>query len=158
MSLIVRNVKAEDAGIYTIKAQNDLGEDSAQITLNVKCPPKIIKPDNMTSLASESYKMSIEIKGNPEPKAKFYKNGQEIIENDRIKFLTADSFHLIKFSKTELSDSGTYSVIATNEISQASEFWQFTVSSPPTLIKSLEEEIIVEEREDIELIIKVNIS
>lgn len=110
----------------------------------------------MVSLASESFKMSIEIKGNPAPTAKFYKNGKEIIEDDRIKFLTADNFHLIKISDTKLTDSGTYSVIANNEISQASEFWQFTVSSPPTLIKSLDEMIIVEEREDIELIIKVN--
>lgn len=108
----------------------------------------------MSCLATESYKMSIEIQGNPAPSAKFYKNGQEIVESERISFLTADSFYLIKFNKTELSDSGTYSVIATNEISQASEFWQFTVAAPPSLLKSLEGEIIVEEKEDIELTIK----
>lgn len=186
MSLIIRNIKIEDGGTYTIKAVNDLGEDSAEISLNVKCkspictksckywlvrnfisilklfftslaPPKITKPDEMFALASEAYNMSIEIKGNPEPTTKFYKNGKEIVENERIKFVTADSFYLIKFSKAELSDSGTYSVIATNEISQASEFWQFTVASPPTLLKTLVEELIVDEKEDIELSIKVNI-
>lgn len=37
MSLIIRNIKAEDAGNYTLKAVNDLGEDTANISLNVKC-------------------------------------------------------------------------------------------------------------------------
>lgn len=46
-------------------------------------------------------------------------------------------------------------VIATNELSQCSDFWKFTVSAPPLLLLGLEKLIDVEEKEDIELIVKV---
>lgn len=37
MSLIVRNITAEDAGSYSVEAINELGEDKGEIKVNVKC-------------------------------------------------------------------------------------------------------------------------
>lgn len=36
MSLIVRNITAEDAGTYSVEAANELGEDKGEIKVNVK--------------------------------------------------------------------------------------------------------------------------
>lgn len=36
MSLIIKNVKSEDAGIYKITAENEMGTDSAEMKLIVK--------------------------------------------------------------------------------------------------------------------------
>lgn len=105
-------------------------------------------------MIEEQFKMSVEITGNPKPTAKFYKNGQELYESERIKFSVAENYYLIKIAGTELTDTGTYSVIASNEISQASALWNLTVSAPPILLKTLDKEVIVDEREDIELSIK----
>lgn len=105
-------------------------------------------------MIDEQYKMSIEIKGNPQPTAKFYKNGQELVESEHIQFTVADNYYLIKIAGTQLTDTGTYSVIASNEISQDSQFWKLTVSAPPMLLKTLDKEVIVDEREDIELSVK----
>lgn len=41
-------------------------------------------------------------------------------------------------------------------MSQCSEFWEFTVNSPPTIAQKLLEETIVGEKEDIELVVKVD--
>lgn len=36
MSLVIKDIKAEDAGIYHAEAKNELGSDSADVTLTVK--------------------------------------------------------------------------------------------------------------------------
>lgn len=100
----------EDSGEYSIHASNELGSDVAEIKLNVKYPPKIAKPGNLECMANEQFKMSIDIEGNPMPTAKFYKNGQELVETERIKLTVADNYFLIKFNNTVLEDTGTYSV------------------------------------------------
>ncbi|XP_058062873.1 obscurin [Anopheles bellator] len=154
VSLVIKDVQASDAGAYSIVAQNELGEDSTFINLVVKTPPSITKPHDMSAMVKEPYKMSIEVTAVPAATVRFFRNGKEIHEDDRIKFLTAESYHIIKFSQTILEDAGNYSIIAMNEISQASEFWEFTINSPPRTTLKLQEETIVNEKEDIELIVK----
>lgn len=36
MSLVIKNVENADAGKYVVSAENELGEDSAEMTLSVK--------------------------------------------------------------------------------------------------------------------------
>ncbi|XP_053676585.1 obscurin [Anopheles nili] len=156
MSLVIKDVQPSDAGAYSIVAQNELGEDSTFINLIVKTPPTITKPHDMAAMVKEQYKMSIEVNAVPAATVRFFRNGKEIREDDRIKFLTAESYYIIKFNHTELEDAGNYSIIATNEISQASEFWEFTINSPPRTTLHLEDQTVVNEKEDIELVVKAD--
>lgn len=45
VTLVIKNVTAEDAGVYKIVAKNDLGEDTTELELTVKC---IIYPKPFT--------------------------------------------------------------------------------------------------------------
>lgn len=155
MTLIIKNVTQEDAGIYTIIAKNELGQDEAEMRLIVRRAPKIIKPGPLKCPAGEAFKMSIEITGMPEPTAKFFCNGKELVEDDRIKFHRAGDYYLIKFSECRLTDSGNYSASATNDLCTSSENWEFVVTSPPKIHEKLSAETIVNEKEDIELSLKV---
>lgn len=155
MSLIIKNVTAEDAGLYTITATNEMGVEAAEMNLVVKTPPKIKKPSDVTCMADEVYKMRVEVEGVPDPTCKFFKDGKEVFESERITFSSSEHTHYIEFNKTSLKDTGSYSVIATNEVSQTSEFWSLTVNSKPKVLKSFEAEYQVSEREDIELVVKV---
>ncbi|XP_050073153.1 obscurin isoform X1 [Anopheles maculipalpis] len=154
VSLVIKDVQPSDAGAYSIVAQNELGEDSTFINLIVKTPPTITKPHDMAAMVNEQYKMSIEVNAVPAATVRFFRNGKEIREDDRIKFLTAENYYIIKFNNTVLEDAGNYSIIAMNEISQASEFWEFTINSPPRTTLHLQDETIVNEKEDIELVVK----
>ncbi|XP_055686183.1 obscurin isoform X3 [Lutzomyia longipalpis] len=156
MSLIVKNVTTEDAGFYTITASNELGVDMAEMNLVVKTPPRIKKPSDFTCMADEVFKMGVEVEGVPSPTCKFFKEGKEIYETERVKFTSSNGTHSIEFYNATLKDSGAYSVIATNEVSQTSEFWSLTVNSPPKVTKKLGEQIIVGEKEDIVLTVRTD--
>ncbi|XP_062553320.1 obscurin isoform X6 [Armigeres subalbatus] len=154
VTLVIMDVQPSDAGVYSIVAQNHLGEDSTFINLIVKYPPTIVKPHDASAMVGENFKMSIEVNAVPEATVRYYKNGREFKENDRIKFLTAENYHIIKYNPATVDDAGNYSIIATNEISQATEFWEFTINAPPRCTYGLDEETIVNEFEDIELFVK----
>lgn len=156
MTLVIKNVSTEDAGVYTITAKNELGQDDTEMKLIVRRAPKIHKPGDLFAPAGEAYKMSIEISGMPEPKVKFLKDGKEIVENDRIIIHRAGDFYLIKISECHLSDTGMYSAVATNDLCTSTENWNFRVTSPPNIRNKLNQETIVDEREDIELSVKVD--
>ncbi|XP_059609268.1 obscurin isoform X2 [Phlebotomus argentipes] len=156
MSLVVKNVTTEDAGVYTITASNELGVDMAEMNLVVKTPPRIKKPKDFTCMADEVFKMGVEVEGVPAPTCKFFKEGKEIYETERVKFTSSKGTHNIEFYNASLKDSGAYSVIATNEVSQTSEFWSLTVNSAPKVTKKLGEQIIVGEKEDIVLTVRTD--
>jgi hypothetical protein len=110
MTLIIKGTTTDDAGVYSVYAKNELGEDSIDLRLIVRCAPKIMKPGELSCPAGDPYKMSIEITGIPEPTALFFHNGKEISESERIKITRAGDYYIIKFSETLLTDTGNYSV------------------------------------------------
>lgn len=161
MSLVIKGVQPEDAGFYSVTATNDLGEDSGVINLQVKSPPIIKKVQSYTCMAGEKLTMDVEITGNPAPSVKILNNGKEITQSERIKIVQSEEVtsritHSIQITKTELTDAGAYSVIASNELSQTSEFWNVTVNSGPKIVKKLEREYVHGEKEEIIMSVRVD--
>lgn len=54
-----------------------------------------------------------------------------------------------------LEDAGSYSVVATNELSQCSDFCQVQVHSPPQFIKGMTKSIETKEGDNIQFQVKV---
>lgn len=158
MSLVIKNVTAKDAGIYTIRAKNELGEDTTQIELIVKSAPKVIKKQaDMTVVVEESATMTVQIEATPAPEVKWYKDGQEIRENDRIRIVKEDSdtYKLI-IKESRLDDAGSYSIVARNEVNQTTEIWKMKVISPPKIRKSLGEPQVLDEGATLTLFLEVD--
>lgn len=154
MSLVIKGVQPEDAGDYTITAVNELGEDKTTVKLLVKSPPIIKKISDQRITVGERLQIDIEVTGNPDPTVKVLNNGKEVVQTERIKIVRSEtvnsrSTHSVQISTAELTDAGSYSVIASNELSQSSEFWSVTVNSGPKLVKRLEKEYVHGEREEI---------
>ncbi|OAD62661.1 Muscle M-line assembly protein unc-89 [Eufriesea mexicana] len=141
MSLVIKNVTAKDAGVYTIRAKNELGEDTTQIELIVKSAPKITKKQSDISvIIGETLNMLLQIEATPAPEVKWYKDGQEIQENDRISIVKEGSeTYKLTIKNARLEDAGSYSIVARNEVNQTTEIWKVKVLSPPRITKRLGE-------------------
>ena len=85
-----------------------------------------------------------------------YKDGQIIIESERIKMVkeSDETFALI-IERVKIEDSGSYSVVASNAMGQMSEFWQMVANAPPTFLQQLIKESQANEGENITFEVKV---
>ncbi|XP_047531484.1 obscurin isoform X5 [Vanessa atalanta] len=139
MSLVIKNVTSADAGEYHVTASNDLGEDTTIMNLIVKAPPKIKKKiENQTCMAGSTHEVIIEVEGSPSPDVSFYKDGVEIKSSERITIVKeSEEIYKIIIKDTKLTDTGSYSVVAKNEVNQCSDFWQWHVTSPPKILQML---------------------
>ncbi|KAG7203298.1 hypothetical protein KM043_010391 [Ampulex compressa] len=157
LSLVIKNVTAKDAGIYTIRAKNELGEDSTQIELIVKSAPKITKKQtDLTVIVEESATMTVQVEATPAPEVTWYKDGKLVQANERISILKEqnDTYKLV-INKTRLDDAGSYSIVARNEINQTTEIWKMNIKSPPKMKKKLGEPQVVNEGDTLTLYVEI---
>ncbi|KYN01946.1 Muscle M-line assembly protein unc-89 [Cyphomyrmex costatus] len=157
LSLVIKQVTAKDAGVYTIKAKNDLGEDSTQIELIVKSAPKITKKQSdMMIMIEETGTMTVQVEATPAPEVTWYKDGQLIEESNRIKIIkeNSDTYKLV-IKNAKLTDAGSYSIVARNEINQTTEIWKVGIRCPPKIKKGLGEPRVINEGDTLNLLIEV---
>lgn len=156
MSLVIKDVQKEDEGKYICSAENELGEDTAEMTLTVKVPPKIkTKIEDVDVHADLLLKIPVEIEGTPKPTVVFYKDGKEIKKDDRIRIVEEGEKTILVIEKTILKDTGSYSVVATNEVAQISQFFKIDIHSKPKILEKLGKDKIVSQSEEVILKIKV---
>lgn len=158
LSLVIKQVTAKDAGVYTIRAKNELGEDSTQIELIVKSAPKITQrqPD-MSILVEEAGTMTVKVEATPAPEITWYKDGQLMEESDRIKIVKegSDTYKLL-VKNAKVTDAGSYSIVARNEINQTTEIWKVGIKCPPKIKKGLGEPRVINEGDTLNLLIEVD--
>lgn len=129
-ALMIKNVKKEEAGKYHIKAVNELGQAETSGKLIVNSPPKFKKQlRDQSIMTDETLKIDVEIQASPEPDVKWYKDGRQLKEGERIKYKhESGEIYQLLVEKVNTEDSGTYSCIATNELGQQSSSSAVTVN------------------------------
>lgn len=71
--LIIQSAQESDAGIYTFKASNDVGSESAQTNVTVEVPPVVVETlKNLEILENTPVEFICEFYGQPEPQIKWY--------------------------------------------------------------------------------------
>jgi len=118
--LIIKEVKTELKGYYTCKVQNEYGENSSSSNLTVNTRPKLLKKlADQRLKEGETLKLTFEVSATPDPEVKWYKDGEEVTADARIK-ITRDSQRNESYDLTVTllkgSDGGLYEVRAENEL------------------------------------------
>ncbi|XP_017774924.1 PREDICTED: muscle M-line assembly protein unc-89 isoform X2 [Nicrophorus vespilloides] len=155
MSLVIKNVEAKDAGRYEITAENELGQDIREMHLTVKAPPTICKMTDTTASTEQELKMTAEIDGIPKPTVQFYKDGKIIKNTELISIVEEGNKYSIVIKNTTLKDSGSYSVVASNEMAQVSQFWNLEIYCKPKILKKIGENKSISQKAEVELSIKM---
>uniref|UniRef100_A0A0K8U7P3 Muscle M-line assembly protein unc-89 n=2 Tax=Bactrocera latifrons TaxID=174628 RepID=A0A0K8U7P3_BACLA len=161
MSLVIKNITTEDAGEYTIHAKNELGEDESSISLVVKAGPKIKKVNDVTCFAEETIRIEVEVDGFPKPLINITNNGKDISQEKNVTISSnsigkSTETYILEISNIKLSQSGNYSIRATNDLNQSSEFWNCIVNSKPIIVKHLEEVYVYGEKETVIMSVKID--
>jgi hypothetical protein len=108
IALIIKSVTKEDAGLYVVKAVNDLGEVETKGKLTVLAPPRFVKKMvDMACMTEDKLAMEVVVEGSGPLGLKWYKNGNLIVASERIKFteLEGGKFQ-ITIERVTLEDSG----------------------------------------------------
>lgn len=109
----------------------------------------------MSAPVDEPLKIPIEVEGIPKPTVQFYKDGKEIVNSDHLKIIEEGNTYTIMIDKTTLKDTGSYSLVASNEIAQISQYWKLDIFSKPKVMKKLGAARQVSQNEQIELKLQV---
>lgn len=118
--LIIKEVKTELRGCYTCKVQNEYGENSSSSNLTVNTRPKLLKKlADQRMKEGDTLKLTLEVSATPDPEVKWYKDGEEVTADARIK-ITRDSQRKESYDLTVTllkgSDGGLYEVRAENDL------------------------------------------
>ncbi|KAL7670449.1 hypothetical protein ACOME3_005384 [Neoechinorhynchus agilis] len=115
-TLTIANAQLDDAGPYTLSAQNQLGSATHTIYLEPADPPVFLEPLKDTNCAAhDAFTITCKVDGIPYPDVQFYKDWLPLAESSRIKIeqVDAETWRL-SISNAIVKDSGLYSCRATN--------------------------------------------
>ena len=101
---------------FSISQPFNINEEISELNIELLDPVQITKQPNSISVAkNEDMKFSVDVIGTGPFTFQWFKNGKELVDNDTIFGADTDS---IIINNIELSDSGVYSVVVSNTISE----------------------------------------
>ncbi|XP_065224779.1 obscurin-like isoform X6 [Planococcus citri] len=145
LKLIIKEATTKMSGIYKCRAENEVGFKETTAKLSVCTFPKFKKElSDVDVKEGETLKLTIQCAGVPEPEVKWFKDGEELYSDSRIKISRdakrIENYHLtITLIKSE--DGGEYEVRATNEMGTAVTKSLVTVLEYPRILSGMEKDI-----------------
>ncbi|XP_051862030.1 muscle M-line assembly protein unc-89 isoform X48 [Drosophila albomicans] len=136
-TLAITNAGAEHEGTYTCLASNAFGRIESHVNIDVAVgaeknerPPLFLsRPETEMKIAvGDPFSVSFRIAGDPKPKLVFMKGTKDITQSDRVSKEVSDDYTRFTVQKSQISDSGTYFVVARNDFGTDRIFVTITVN------------------------------
>ncbi|XP_060852350.1 obscurin isoform X3 [Rhopalosiphum padi] len=147
LALVFQNVKPEDAGLYTCIASTCHGKISCSAELSVQGVVKELNLPYAPRVTTDMKEFETKIQstaileakviGDPLPDIIWFKNDEEIQENERIKFMFEDEISAIVIKNVEVEDEGEYKVLAKNDLGSDTETINLLIKAAPKFRKNL---------------------
>ncbi|XP_062447296.1 hemicentin-2 [Rhea pennata] len=133
-------VRKEDAGSYTCRAKNKVGEAHRHFTLLVLVPPTASGPQwplNVSVPVGSEAVLECWTSGVPPPQVEWLKDGQPLPALDsHIQLLEEDQ--VLRIENSQPSHQGRYQCLAFNQAGQHTKAFQLHVLTPPSILDSNE--------------------
>ncbi|KAF6202601.1 hypothetical protein GE061_002999 [Apolygus lucorum] len=129
--LAINGVLSQDTGFIVCSALSVAGSVTARAFLQVRSagdsPPPIIEfgPANQTLPVQSTAVMPCQVRGDPQPKVKWFKNGSPLQQGDRITIFNGT----LEIDSLQPSDSGLYTCTGVSESGESS--WSGNLSVEP---------------------------
>ncbi|XP_017019749.1 muscle M-line assembly protein unc-89 isoform X1 [Drosophila kikkawai] len=136
-TLTIMNALPEIEGTYTCRASNAFGRIESHANIDVSMaetkderPPLFLsRPDTEMKIAvGDPFSLSFRIGGDPKPKLTFMKGTKDITQSDRVSKEVSDDYTRFTVQQAQISDSGTYFVVARNNFGTDRIFVTVTVN------------------------------
>lgn len=99
--------------------------------------------------------MSMEVEGDPRPTVTFYKDDQKIVSNNMVKVHEEGNTYSLEFVCAQFRNSGLYTIVALNDISQTTEHFRLNVQARPSILKDLGKNVECQPGEHVTLTVKL---
>ncbi|XP_070570382.1 muscle M-line assembly protein unc-89-like [Ptychodera flava] len=122
-TFVINDLKEKDAGKYTAKATNELGEAKATFAVSIlRIPPKFVKELEKTeALEGTTVTLECKVTGIPRPEVQWFKKQKtKIIPTRKYNVeYTEDGVCTLKINDVSVEDIMDYTCKATNKVGQA---------------------------------------
>jgi len=132
--LIFQKTSTDDNGNWAVIARNPHGEMSQFFTFAAQMLPKFeTKLSDAEANESKQVVMKCKINCTPRPTIQWFKNGQEITKDPRVKcYADPNGFDCLTINSCSRGMAGEYEIKATNEMGAASSKCQLKVNTKPS--------------------------
>nr|CAD7442449.1 unnamed protein product [Timema bartmani] len=111
-SLQISNVQEKDSGTYQCRAENRDDSGDATANVDVQVPPYFTKkPSDHYGFVNKDVELECEIRGKPEPRVHWVKNGEQIKLNDYIQVVNGYNLRILGLMTL---DAGMFQCIGSN--------------------------------------------
>jgi hemicentin len=137
--LVFANALGEDLGTYRLEAANKAGEAKSQAQITVKGAPCFIKkPVDTSVVIGKPFKFECEVIGIPTPELVWLKNGEPIVDSERMKVENKNkTSYWINLKACTKEDIGIYTIKLSNDSGTAECTYNFGIQTAPEIIKPL---------------------
>nr|XP_014344645.1 PREDICTED: hemicentin-1 [Latimeria chalumnae] len=153
--LEIKGAQVSDTGQYVCKASNVAGQVDKNFHLNVYVPPSIegSTEGRIYETISNPVTFACDATGIPPPTLTWLKNGKRIENSDSLEMHILSGGNKLQIARSQLSDSGTYTCVASNVEGEAQKNYMLTIQVPPNIVGSeLSSEVSVLLGENVQLV------
>ncbi|XP_034651180.1 LOW QUALITY PROTEIN: muscle M-line assembly protein unc-89-like [Drosophila subobscura] len=136
-TLTIMKAGSEVEGTYTCRASNAYGRIESHVNIDVAVgapkeerPPLFLsRPETEMKIAvGDPFSFAFRIAGDPKPRLTFMKGTKDITQSDRVSQEVSDDYTRFTVQQAQISDSGTYFVVARNNFGTDRIFVTVTVN------------------------------
>ncbi|XP_019904855.2 hemicentin-1 isoform X2 [Esox lucius] len=133
--LELKGAEVSDTGQYVCKAKNVAGQVDKNFHLNIYVPPSISGSveEKVVETISNPVTFACDATGIPPPSLAWQKNGRTIENSESLELYILSGGSKLQISRSQLSDSGNYTCVASNVEGKARKSYHLTIQVPPSI-------------------------